>query len=143
MNFELSVNRFSIEYQYSVCWGNHIFKGEDPALERFLRESCSTLKPVPVLVFLDQGFAAAWPAVAGDIVRWCQAHADLVSLRGAPELLPGGESCKEGLKVPQKVMAAAQKADTRNLWALTVSFPDLVQEAKDRYNAPGGMLEGD
>ena len=121
MNFELSVNRFSIEYQYSVCWGNHIFKGEDPALERFLRESCSTLKPVPVLVFLDQGFAAAWPAVAGDIVRWCQAHADLVSLRGAPELLPGGESCKEGLKVPQKVMAAAQKAHLcrhSQIWAV-------------------------
>jgi len=41
------------------------------------------------------------------------------------------------------IMAAAQKADTRNLWALTAPFPDLVQEAKDRYNAPGGMLEGD
>ena len=118
---EQIVNHFAIPYQYPVCWGKQIFTGADSTLEAFLRESCFALRPVPVLVFLDEGFAAAWPEVASDIVRWCHAHADLVSLRGEPQLLPGGEICKRGLGVPQKVMVTAQKVHLcrqSQIWAI-------------------------
>ena len=118
---EQLLNRFSIAYQYPVCWGKHIFNGDAATLNDFLCESPCELRPVPILVFLDAGFAAAWPEVAGDIVRWCEAHANLVSLRGEPQLLPGGETCKKGLRVPQKVMAAAQEQHLcrqSQIWAM-------------------------
>lgn len=38
------------------------------------------------------------------------------------------------------IMAAARKADTRNLALLERSFPEIVDELKERYNAPGGVL---
>lgn len=41
------------------------------------------------------------------------------------------------------VMAAVMKADTANLLALTRAFPDLVEETRARYDAPGGRLPSD
>ena len=107
---EQLVNHFTVEYQYPVCWGKQIFRGKDQTLERFLREARLAPRPLPILVFIDDGFAAAWPQISDEVSNWCQAHAELVSLRGAPVLLPGGESCKDGLSSVQKVIAIAQKA---------------------------------
>jgi hypothetical protein len=39
------------------------------------------------------------------------------------------------------IMAAARKADPRNLAALERAFPETVRELKDRYDAPGGILQ--
>ena len=41
------------------------------------------------------------------------------------------------------IMAAMRKADTRNLAALKVVFPETAAELFARYNAPGGRLAGD
>lgn len=41
------------------------------------------------------------------------------------------------------IMAAVRRADTENLRKLTILFPDTVEEFTARYNAPGGILEGD
>ena len=39
------------------------------------------------------------------------------------------------------IMAAVLRADTQNLEKLTEAFPDIVEETKKRYHAPGGVLE--
>ena len=41
------------------------------------------------------------------------------------------------------IMAAAMKADNKNLQRLRRAFPDLVRETRNRFDAPGGQLEGE
>lgn len=38
------------------------------------------------------------------------------------------------------IMAAARKADDNNLMKLRSVFPTIVEELKERYNSPGGLL---
>ena len=41
------------------------------------------------------------------------------------------------------VMAAMRAADTGNLEALMLAFPETYDELEARYNAPGGHLQGE
>ena len=38
------------------------------------------------------------------------------------------------------IMAALRKADTSNAARLDAAFPDICDEMRARYNAPGGIL---
>lgn len=115
------VNRFNVQYQYPVIWGKNIFAAADKTLEKFLVGSEFSLRPLPVLIFLDAGFAAAWSGIADEIVRWCHSRCALLDLRCPPQLLPGGEACKDGFSASRKVIALAQKASLcrqSQIWAL-------------------------
>jgi hypothetical protein len=39
------------------------------------------------------------------------------------------------------IMGAMRKADDFNLLLLKAGFPDMLNELKERYNAPGGKLK--
>ncbi len=41
------------------------------------------------------------------------------------------------------IMAAARKADSDNMFRLEHEWPDVVEELRRRYNAPGGVLDTD
>ena len=41
------------------------------------------------------------------------------------------------------IFCAIRKADSQNLARLSMVFPELVDEFRERYNAPGGALEGE
>jgi len=41
------------------------------------------------------------------------------------------------------IMAAMRRADTANIAKLKREWPELYEERKQRYNAPGGVLDGD
>lgn len=41
------------------------------------------------------------------------------------------------------IMAAMRKADSVNIYKLARAWPEVYKEFKERYNAPGGKLEGD
>lgn len=41
------------------------------------------------------------------------------------------------------IMAAMRQADTDNARKLREAFPATYRELRDRYNAPGGILEGE
>ena len=41
------------------------------------------------------------------------------------------------------IMAAMRKADTDSAYALRLAWPDTWDELQQRYNAPGGVLEGE
>ncbi len=41
------------------------------------------------------------------------------------------------------IMAAMRKADTANSFILEAAFPGVRMELQQRYNAPGGLLEGE
>jgi hypothetical protein len=40
------------------------------------------------------------------------------------------------------IMAAMRQADTNNMALLNLVYPQIYQEFIERYNAPGGMIEG-
>lgn len=41
------------------------------------------------------------------------------------------------------IMGAMRKADTWNAQTLASAFPEVWEELQERYNAPGGYLEGE
>jgi hypothetical protein len=41
------------------------------------------------------------------------------------------------------IMAAMRQADTENAGKLRAAFPEVYNELKIRYNAPGGKLDGE
>lgn len=41
------------------------------------------------------------------------------------------------------IQAAMREADTENLEKLKLAFPDTYEELMNRYDAPGGLLEGE
>jgi len=41
------------------------------------------------------------------------------------------------------IFAAMRQADTENLVALGIAFPEKYKELKQRYNAPGGKIGGE
>ena len=41
------------------------------------------------------------------------------------------------------VMAAMRRADSNNARKLRAAYPEVWQELQDRYNAPGGLLDGE
>ena len=41
------------------------------------------------------------------------------------------------------IMAAARKADTDNMNRLEAAFPKTISELRSRYNAPGGLINGE
>lgn len=41
------------------------------------------------------------------------------------------------------IMAALRQADTENAEKIRLAWPDVAQEFKARYNAPGGVLAGE
>lgn len=41
------------------------------------------------------------------------------------------------------IMAAMRQADTNNLARLQFAFPETYAELKERYDAPGGLIESD
>ena len=41
------------------------------------------------------------------------------------------------------IMAAMSKADSTNIEKLAAAFPEIYDEVRARYNAPGGMLESE
>jgi hypothetical protein len=41
------------------------------------------------------------------------------------------------------IMAAMREADADNMEALQAAFPDVWDELHQRYNSPGGKLEGE
>jgi hypothetical protein len=41
------------------------------------------------------------------------------------------------------IMGAMRKADTPNMWKLQDAFPEVWEELQARYDAPGGLINGE
>ena len=62
--------------------------------------------PARVLVVLDAGLVAAQPAIAGDVLEYCRAHADSLELVAPPIVVPGGETIKNDCRAVDVIRAA-------------------------------------
>ncbi len=103
-------NRFEIPFAYDVCFGQQVFAAGNPLLATELARVFATRLPVPTLVLLDAGLAAARPGLADQITAYAAAHAEVIDLRGKPVLFPGGEAAKDGMDVCLQAVAAMRQA---------------------------------
>lgn len=53
------------------------------------------------------------------------------------------EIAKNDYPFTSLIMAAMRKADSINTAKLAAAFPEIYDEVRARYNAPGGMLESE
>lgn len=109
-SFSRLTNRFQVSYAYDVCFGRDAFAAENPLLAGEVAQVFEDSQPVPTLVLLDAGLAAAQPDLAARISAYAAAHADVFGLRGKPVVLPGGESAKDGLGVCLHAVEAMRQA---------------------------------
>jgi 3-dehydroquinate synthase len=100
-------NSFSVAYRYPVVFTHDAFAPTNALVAMVLGEVLGELAPTPCLVLVDDGLAAADPGLAGRIAAYCLAHADLLDLRQAPVLVPGGEAAKQGWGVVNRTLQLA------------------------------------
>jgi 3-dehydroquinate synthase len=103
-------NRFEIPYAYDVCFGHDVFASTNPLLAEETARVFAANRPVPTLVFLDEGLALAQPELAARIESYASSRADTFALRRGPVVLPGGEACKDGTAVCVQAVAALREA---------------------------------
>ena len=56
------------------------------------------------VVLIDDGVAAAWPDLTGQVTRYFETHSDRVRLLAAPIILPGGEAAKNSMHVAERTL---------------------------------------
>lgn len=104
----LHENTFSVDFSYPTHFVRDVFAPDATVLEELSsRSGPDAPQPVPVLLLLDAGLAAAQPGLLSRIEAWVRHRPERFSWRGAPLLLPGGEACKEGLAVPEQILRHA------------------------------------
>ncbi len=59
------------------------------------------------------------------------------------DYIEGREIASQGRSFYGLIQAAMRQADTDNTEKLRSMFPEVHEELTQRYNAPGGILEGE
>jgi 3-dehydroquinate synthase len=98
----------AVPYAFPVAFTRDLFGAGDEALSRYLAET-GPLRPHPLLIYVDDGLARAWPRLERVMADWTAAHADLVDLAAPPIRVPGGERAKDGFGVVESVLADIER----------------------------------
>jgi 3-dehydroquinate synthase len=100
--------RFAVDFEYPVCFTTDALDPANPTLAAAIarREPVRRHRVLPVV---DAGVAAAWPDLSSAFVAYTDAHADRLSLAAPPEIVPGGEACKNDPSVPVRLHARMQQ----------------------------------
>jgi len=103
-------NSFSVAYRYPVIFTRDAFSPANPAVA----DTCAAVGygegPTPALVLVDDGLAAAVPALTERIAAYARVHAHVLDLRGPPDCVRGGEAAKDGWATPNQVLRLAAAA---------------------------------
>ena len=83
--------RFSVSYDYPVIFTRDLFAPANPALRDALGPGEQAHK---LVVFVDQGVAAAQADLPARIAAYASASAGRIDLITPAEIIPGGEACK-------------------------------------------------
>ena len=85
--------RFSVPYEYPVCFTEGLFEPANPAL----RDAVCRMEPDArhrCIVFVDDGVLAARPGLTGEIKGYAAHHKRHIDLVQDPIQVPGGEKIK-------------------------------------------------
>ena len=88
--------RFSVPYEYPVCFTDELFSPQNPI---FL-ETLTRLEPAKchqIVVFIDEGVLDAKPSLPGEITNYAAHYSQSINLVTAPISMPGGEKVKAEL----------------------------------------------
>jgi 3-dehydroquinate synthase len=91
-----------VNFRYPVRFTQALFDRGNPTL----RDVVQADGRARMLVVIDAGVAAANPALADDVQRYCAAHADALELQAPPLIVPGGEAIKNSPGPVSQVRAA-------------------------------------
>jgi 3-dehydroquinate synthase len=85
-----------VRFHYPVVFLRGLFDPHQSAL------ACEIERADPnrrhrVLMFVDDGFASAWPRVAEDMAQYAQAWSQVMELMAPPIFVPGGEQIKHDM----------------------------------------------
>jgi 3-dehydroquinate synthase len=89
---------FAVPFSYPVVFANGVFEAGNGALISALPALLAGRRH-RLFVVLDDGLAAAQPALAGRIEAYVTANSDRLELAGPVIVVPGGERCKNDLAV--------------------------------------------
>ncbi len=84
---------FQVSFHYPVHFTTGLFEPRNPLFKDVIRAGSVDL-PKKLLAVVDRGLYRHHPLLLEDIETYCRKHRDVISLAGAPLLLPGGEAVK-------------------------------------------------
>jgi 3-dehydroquinate synthase len=91
-----------VTFRYPVRFTQGLFDAANPTV----RDVVQAEERARLLVVIDAGVAAAQPALADDVQRYCAAHADALELLAPPLVVPGGEAIKNAPGPVSQIRAA-------------------------------------
>lgn len=108
-----ATRRFQVPFAHRVVFGHGLLSSGDSgaAAAPALREALALgddRGARGLVAFIDDGFAAAWPAFQEELTRWLGLHLPGVELRHCAAV-PGGEACKNDMAVVDQVIAATER----------------------------------
>lgn len=89
----LHEQRFSVDYDYPVVFCRGAFSVSEPTLAWAISRREPDRRH-PVFVVLDGGLVDARPGLPRDVQGYLESHAERLSLRAEPYVMPGGEAAK-------------------------------------------------
>lgn len=128
-SFECYEQRFSVPYEYPVYFTRDLFHPENELL-------CSVLcrrkedRRHRLKVFVDEGVVEAMPGFADQVETYLKGRSSLLKMEGGIEVVPGGETAKNGWDLVQDCMEKIADARLcRQSFVIAIgggSFLDIV-----------------
>ena len=96
--------RFQVAYEYPVVFTEGLFEPLNETLVQVVKalDSCRVHR---IFVCVDSGVSRAWPSLNPELRRYIKAHSRHLSLVTEPEILPGGEACKNDPQLVSNLLA--------------------------------------
>src|SRR5690606_37157730 len=99
---------FSVAYQYSVFFTEHLFDTNNKLLFNVLTDLTSTSSSKTFFV-IDEGVVQHYPELPQKIRQYFNQHPSLPALCADPLLIPGGEQCKNDETFCQRILEAVNR----------------------------------
>ncbi len=110
---------FTIEYQYSVYFSDHVFTPENPLLEDIIKKAGQG--PHKILPAIDSAVLETHPKLVQQIKKYCDTRSDSMHLLSEPLIVKGGEVCKIApLEVQQLYDKVAENPICRHSFILAI-----------------------
>lgn len=94
--------RFSVPFEYPVCFSENIFDPENRSFAAILEQG----KQVKTFFVIDSGVAESHPDLIQNIQEYAKAYESIFYLCAEPVVVPGGEACKNDPSVYEKIVEA-------------------------------------
>ncbi|WP_268033056.1 3-dehydroquinate synthase [Algoriphagus sp. PAP.12] len=94
--------RFSVPFEYPVCFSENIFDPENRSFAAILEQG----KQVKTFFVIDSGVADSHPDLIENIQEYAKAYESIFYLCTEPLVVPGGEACKNDPSVYEKIVEA-------------------------------------